>query len=85
VAVGPGEHIQGPVVLHIEASAEAMDRVLQIREIGEGTLKQWKLDETVKEVQIELETGIYYARIFPEGEVQLAEAGVALSAAFFVD
>ena len=85
VAVGPGEHIQGPVVLHIEASAEAMDRMLQVREIGVGTLKQWKLDESVTEVQVELEAGVYYARIFPEGEVQLAEAGVALSGAIFVD
>jgi hypothetical protein len=83
--VGPGERIEGPVDLHIEASTEALDRVLQLRQIGEGTLQEWPIGKSAFEVDMEVDTGIYYVRIYPEGEIQLAEPGVALSAAIFVD
>lgn len=83
--VGPGESIEGPVTLRITASATVGDRVLQWIKIGEGVQGAWSVDAEAMTRTVEVDEGIYYARIFPAGAPGIAEGGVAITGAIFVD
>jgi len=84
MAVGPGETLDGPATLTATASAEESGMALEIRLIGGEAVYSEPLSGEIT-VEIEVERGAYYARIWPEGEVESDQGGVALTNPIWVE
>ncbi|MFT5587396.1 MAG: hypothetical protein ACI9VR_005005 [Cognaticolwellia sp.] len=75
--VGVGESISGPVTLLAEASAQVSGLQLEIRSMDGDSLFVGPLG--VESVVEDIGAGVYYARVWPEGEVLAQQGGVAIS------
>jgi len=82
--VGPGESVEGPATLTITASSEMSGMVLEVRLVAGDAVYSEPLSGEVT-ATIEVERGAYYARIWPEGEVESEQGGVAISNPIWVE
>jgi len=63
---GPGQELQGPATLHIEYSSRDDDIELQVIQIGTGSIYTDESSRNQQERTIELTSGMYYVRLWPE-------------------
>lgn len=84
-AVGPGERIRGPATLRLSAQATESGVQLELRQIGVGEVQNWEINRSL-EVEVEVDEGEYYARIFPAGDAMLLrQGGVAIASPIIVE
>ena len=84
--VGPGESISGTAKITLTGSTIYTDRVLELRRVGEGTVGAFPMDQEERSLSLDVQSGVYYGRVYPAGgEVVLGEAGIAVTAAIWVE
>jgi hypothetical protein len=58
---------------------------LELRQIGVGEVQNWEINRSL-EVEVEVDEGEYYARIFPAGDAMLLrQGGVAIASPIIVE
>jgi hypothetical protein len=77
-AVGVGGGLTGPATVRAEATAGEGGLVLQLKRADGEVLAEARVDGETS-VEVEVEQGAVYARVWPEGEIVASTGGVGLT------